>query len=87
MTERCDTADLNRMGEIRVETYSGFKTDQRPVTFVLGQRTYRVLNVEDQWYGPSAMHFRVRADDGNVYVLCHHEAEQRWTLDAFRSAR
>jgi hypothetical protein len=86
MPERGNRAEPKGMSEITVETYSGFKADQRPVRFVLGQRTYRVLNVEDQWYSPSAIHFRVRADDGNVYVLCHHEADKYWTLEAFRAA-
>ena len=73
------------MRDIRVETYSGFKADERPVKFVLGERAYMVVSLEDQWYSPAAVHFRVRADDGNTYVLCHHELEQRWTLDAFRA--
>ncbi len=85
MPEADDKTRPNRMSEVRVETYSGFKADERPVRFALGQRTYLVLNVEDRWYSPSAMHFRVRADDGNIYVLCHHETEERWTLDAFRT--
>jgi len=30
------------------------------------------------------MYFRVRASDGNTYVLRHDEAEDTWSLDAFR---
>jgi hypothetical protein len=72
------------MGEIKVECYSGYKADQRPVRFQLGGNTLEVKEIEDQWYGPSALYFRVRANDGNIYVLRHDEANDRWTLHAFR---
>lgn len=48
---------------------------------------YEVAEVEDQWYSPAAMYFRVRANDGNFYVLRHDEENDAWTLDAFRAAQ
>ena len=71
--------------EIRVECYAGYRADERPVRFALGDRTCSVEEVEDRWYGPEARFFRVRADDGNVYILRHDEAEDRWTLEGFRA--
>ena len=72
--------------EIRVECYAGHKTDQRPLRFTLGEREYRVEQVVDQWYGPDATWFRVRADEGNLYVLRHSSdpLQDLWTLEAFR---
>lgn len=75
------------MSEIRVECYAGFRADQRPTRFVLRGRTFEVLEVEDQWYSPGAIYFRVRAADGNFYVLRHNEIQDVWTLDAFRAFR
>jgi hypothetical protein len=75
------------MSEIRVECYAGFRADQRPLRFVLRGREFRVEEVDDQWYSPEARFFRVRADDGNYYVLRHDEEQDTWTLDAFRAAR
>ena len=72
------------MNVIKVETYSGYKADQRPLRFVLGSNVYVVEQVEDQWYSPSARYFRVLANDGNFYILRHDESEDLWTLDAFR---
>jgi hypothetical protein len=69
--------------KIRVEGYSGHKSDQRPIKFWLGDVILFVESIEDQWYGPDAMYFRVRADDGNTYVLgCDGTGE--WTLESFR---
>ncbi|HYK91022.1 MAG TPA: hypothetical protein VE398_19780 [Acidobacteriota bacterium] len=73
------------MSKIRVECYSGHKADQRPLKFTLGERVLAVEEVEDQWYSPSAIYFRVRADDGNLYILRHDEAGDSWTLDGFRA--
>jgi hypothetical protein len=73
------------MGEIRVEAYSGYKSEERPLRFKLGDRTYEVRNIQDQWYSPSAAYFRVQADDGNFYILRHDEERDLWTLDAFRA--
>ncbi|MBZ5497634.1 MAG: hypothetical protein LAP85_14620 [Acidobacteriia bacterium] len=75
------------MGTIRVECYAGYRGDQRPVRFVLGARTYEVREIEDQWYSPGALYFRVHADDGNLYVLRHDETRDQWTLEGFRAPR
>ena len=74
------------MNEIRVECYAGYRADQRPQRFELRGRLFEVEQVDDQWYSPQATYFRVRADDGNFYVLRHDEVLDAWTLDAFRSA-
>ena len=73
------------MREIRVECYSGYRADERPLRFTLGEKNYEVADVQDSWYSPGARWFRVLAADGNVYVLRHDEAQDFWTLDAFRA--
>jgi hypothetical protein len=82
---------------LRVECYAGFKADERPLRFTpaasanpTGQalspaHTYEVKEVLDQWYGQGYQCFKVLADDGNLYILRHDQAEDTWTLDAFRS--
>lgn len=72
---------------LRVECYAGHRADQRPLRFELRGRVFEVELVEDQWYSPDEIYFRVRADDGNFYVLRHDEAQDTWSLDAFRASR
>lgn len=74
---------------LRVESYSGGKADERPVRFSLGERVYFVEEVIDQWYGPSDLFFKVRADDGNLYVLRQRQSapENAWGLESFREVR
>ncbi len=72
--------------QIRVECYAGSKADERPVRFKLGERTLIVEELLDQWYGPEDEFFKVRADDGDLYILRrnHSESEAAWTLVSFR---
>jgi hypothetical protein len=70
--------------QITVESYSGYKADERPLRFVLNGREYEVTEVEDRWYSPEAIYFRVVASDGNRYILRHDEAADRWSLEGFR---
>jgi hypothetical protein len=75
------------MGLLKVECYAGYRGDQRPSRFTLGERTYEILEVEDQWYSPGASFFRVRAEDGNLYILRRDEIQDQWTLEGFRAPR
>ena len=75
------------MSNIRVECYAGYRADERPLRFELRGRLYEIAEVEDRWYSPGTIYFRVRADDGNFYVLRHDEGMDVWTLDAFRVSR
>jgi hypothetical protein len=75
------------MNEIRVECYAGYRADERPLRFVLRGRQYEVVELDGRWYSPEASYFRVRADDGNYYVLRHDETQDSWTLDGFRAVK
>ena len=75
------------MSLLKVECYAGYRGDQRPLRFTLGERTYEILEVEDQWYSPGASFFRVRAEDGNLYILRRDEVQDQWTLEGFRAPR
>jgi hypothetical protein len=75
------------MSDMRVECYAGRRADERPLRFVLQGHEYAVNELDGQWYSPDATFFRVRAHDGNYYVLRHDEGQDCWTLDGFRAAR
>ena len=79
---------MRRPFEIRVECYAGYKADERPMRFFLGETPHNVVEVQDRWYGPGCVYFRVRAEDGNQYILRHVEQGQQqvWTLESFRGA-
>jgi hypothetical protein len=70
---------------VQVETYSGYKADERPVRVTIDDRAHEVAEVEDRWYSPGATLFRVRLANGERYVLRRIEAQGVWVLEAYRS--
>ncbi len=75
--------------ELKVECYSGYKAEERPLRFSFrdkpGAQILEVNEVLDQWYGVGYECFKVLAGDGNIYILRHQEPEDNWVLDSFRS--
>ena len=71
--------------KVTVEGYSGHKANERPLRFCLRERWYEVQEVADRWYGPDYCYFRVRADDGNLYVLRLDERTQEWSLSGYQA--
>lgn len=66
---------------VEVRCYSGYKADERPVSFQLGADEPRtVVNVIDQWYGEDHTYFKVLADDHMVYLLRHDRSLDEWVL-------
>jgi hypothetical protein len=55
--------------KVKVECFRGLKEGERPVRFNLRERDYIVEEVLDHWDGPDGTYFKVRADDGNLYIL------------------
>lgn len=75
--------------KVEVDCYSGYKEDEHPIRFRLDNREYEVTEVLDQWYGPRDVCFKVRAHDGNLYVLRRESLTSggTWSLEAFRETR
>ena len=69
---------------IRVECYAGYRGEQEPLAFWLGERRLAVHAVVDRWFAPTQRWFKVDADDGNMYVLRHDDASGDWEIAAYR---
>jgi hypothetical protein len=35
-------------------------------------------------YGPESVFFKLRANDGNLYILRHSQIADRWSLESFK---
>ena len=73
--------------EIRVECYSGFKANERPVAFTYQGERREIEEIVDRWYeggldsGRSVIdYFKVRAADGKVYLLRYQSGSDAWSL-------
>ncbi len=70
--------------KLRVECYAGYRGEQEPRAFSLGERRLQVVSLLDRWLAPEYRYFKVAASDGNTYILRHDEARDGWDLGAFR---
>jgi hypothetical protein len=70
---------------VRVECYAGYKGDERPVKLQISEQMIDIAEVEDRWYSPGATYFRVLLANGERYVLRREDAQDLWTLEAFRA--
>jgi hypothetical protein len=78
-----------RTMKLSVDCYSGRKGDERPARFWLEGKEYRVEAVVDQWYEPEHIFHKVRANDGNLYILRQQTStpDGQWGLVSFRQVR
>jgi len=75
-----------KLMKLSVECYSGRKPDERPVRFWLEGKQYEVEAVLDQWYDLDGIFYKVRPNDGNVYIIRQRTStpEGTWDLVSFR---
>jgi hypothetical protein len=71
---------------VRVECYASYKADERPARVLLGRQMVEIAVVEDRWYSPGSTYFRILLSNGERYVLHRQEAQDVWTIEAFRAA-
>jgi hypothetical protein len=72
---------------LRVECYAGHRADAEPQRLHLGARTVVVSASLDRWLDPRHRYFKVRGNDGGVYLLRHDTASDHWELTLFDSGR
>src|SRR5437899_2541534 len=65
---------------VYVDAYAGYKANERPREFELDDELYEIAAVEDQWYSPEAMFFKVRTTDGKRYIVRYDQSTDEWTL-------
>jgi len=71
---------------VKVKCYSGHKPNERPSSFILDDREVMVMDIEGSWFEEDKASrerracFRVRADDGDLYLLCSDENRNHWML-------
>ena len=68
--------------KISVECYAGYRGEEEPRAFTLGQRRFPVLAIEDRWLHPEHRYFKVLVEDGRRFVVRHDSLSGEWELAA-----
>ena len=66
---------------IRVESYSGYKADEKPVRFIFSGKKFTVKRLIGQWRGPDSDYFKVEAGDGREFLLVHNYIKDKWVME------
>ena len=72
--------DFSFTKNIEVNAYSGYKANERPISFILDDRKLKVVKIIDRWYGVDYDYFKVLANDGKLYLLRWHRTLDEWSL-------
>lgn len=74
---------LGEVLPIRVEVtaYSGYKANERPLSFTLENTKICVEDIVDRWYGVESDYFKILADDGKVYLIKWNRSLDLWFIE------
>jgi len=71
-------------GKTEVIAYAGYRGEQSPRTFFIGDKRIEVVKILDQWVEENVDSlrrkrcFKIRGDDWKTYILCYDEKENVW---------
>lgn len=66
--------------EIEVDCYAGYRGEETPRSLRIGSGEIRVEEVLDRWLAPDHRYFKLRGEDGTVYIVRHDEGTGTWQL-------
>jgi len=76
-----------KLERITVTTRDGYRGSQDPTGFQWRGSTFVIEEIVDRWYEGRLdstrvpmRYFRVRTDEGTLFVLRHHELFEAWSL-------
>ena len=72
---------------LRVECYAGHRADTEPRRLHIDQREVAVTEIIDRWLDPRHRYFKLRGDDGGIYLLRHDTIDDRWEMNLYDSGR
>ena len=77
---------------VQVECYSGYKANERPIAFTFRDQRQEILEILDRWYeggielnSAVVNYFKVKADDGIVFLLRYAADSDTWGVRVYES--
>jgi hypothetical protein len=71
---------------IDVECYAGYRAEETPRAVLLGERRVEVIDVVDRWLAPDHRYFKLRGDDGALYIIRYDSERDEWELTVYSRA-
>ena len=74
---------VKNLVKVDVQCYAGCRGEERPVKFTVWNRKVEVIEILDQWLAPDHRYFKLKGDDGAIYILRHDERRQEWEVSFY----
>lgn len=68
---------------LRVESYAGHRGEETPRAITIGDRRVAVVEILDRWLAPDHRYFKLKGDDGDIYIVRQDAASGEWELTMF----
>ena len=69
---------------VDVECHAGYRGEETPRRFRLGERQVEIAEVVDSWLAPDHRYFKAKDTRGDLYILRNDVACYWWELTWFR---
>ena len=73
--------------KVKVECYSGYRANERPVAFTFEDRRWEIIDVIDRWFEgvvqpgrPVLDYFKVKTSEGRVFLLRYNSLFDAWAV-------
>jgi hypothetical protein len=71
---------------IDVECYSGYKTDERPISFTYHNEKWEIKTILDRWYAggvdpeaPIINYFKVQTIENSLFLIRYNQETDKWS--------
>jgi len=73
--------------KILVISYEGYRSEETPRAFYLGDRRVEVAEILDRWRGEDHEYVKLRGSDGAVYIIRYGAAQDEWEVHLMEAPR
>lgn len=68
---------------IRVECYCGYRGEETPQRFRLGNRQVEIIEIIDRWLASDYRYFKVKGNGGSIYIIRNDIFRDLWQITMF----
>lgn len=72
---------------ITVGCHAGYRGEESPRYFLIKERRVEVVEILDRWLAPDHRYFKLRGDDGAIYIIRHDIGSNLWQLTLYEPSR
>ena len=71
--------------KVRVVCYEGYRAEETPRAFLLGERRVEVVRILDRWRGEDHEYVKLDGSDGVRYILRYDRFLDEWEIQMMES--